>query len=76
MKFKKLAVLVLVLAVIIAASLIKKTSMEKGRPENTSRTSLRTEPLLGSGFSAGSVTKIDIYRGSDSGERLIFSRIN
>ena len=74
MKFKKLVVLLVLLAIIGTASLIKKNALEKENQKSKGQALLQSEPLLGKDFSAGFVTKIDLRRGVTDSERTTLTK--
>lgn len=72
MKFKKLVVLMIVLAALAAIGIFKKAGMEREEALQKARPS--EEASLAEGLLAGSVTKIMIARGSGEEEMLVLSK--
>ncbi len=70
MKFKKLVVLIVLMAVLAGLAVFKRLSLEKARKSDAGV--LQSQVDLDKGFSTGFVSKIDLYRGTSQDERIIF----
>ena len=72
MKFKKLVVLMVVLAVLLGIGIFKKACFKKNQGVNPAV--LQNESLIGQNFSSGFVAKIDMRRGTGNNDLLVFAK--
>ena len=70
MKPKKLAVLIVVLALLVAAGLWKKSELRRSERAAAQKPA-QTQVPLGPGFSTAFVTKVELRRGSSDPDKLV-----